>query len=202
MANPGDVFTNPVTGERCVVRETDPERGSALVDLYVTPGGRVAAEHVHDNLIERFEVLAGRVGFRLDGREEVVEPGRKVEVPAGVAHDWWNAGDDTAHVLVELEGPVADRFEQMLITLFGLAHDGKVNAKGLPDPFQLAIIATEYADVIRFTKPPRAVQKVVFGVLAPIGRALGKRASYAHHPGVVIEPASSRSASGASPSAS
>ena len=189
MANPGDVFTNPVTGERAVVRESDEAAGRALVDLYVTPGGAVAAEHIHDNLIERFEVVEGRVGFRIDGREQVAEPGHRSEVAAGVAHDWWNAGHTEAHVLVELDGPVAARFEEMLITLFGLAHEGKVSPKGLPDPLQLAVIATEFSDVIRFTKPPRAVQKVVFGVLAPIGRARGKRATYPHHRDLVITPA-------------
>ena len=190
MANPGDTYTNPVTGERAVVRESDEAAGRALVDLYVSPGGAVAAEHIHDNLIERFEVVEGRVGFKIDGREQIAEPGTKSEVAAGVPHDWWNAGDTVAHVVVELEGPAALRFEQMLVTVFGLAHDGKVDAKGMPDPLQLALIAREFDDVIRFTKPPRAVQKVVFGVLAPLGRALGKRAVYDHHPALVITPAS------------
>ena len=194
MAEPGDVFTNPVTGERCVVRESDEEAGRGLVDLYVTPGGAVAGEHLHPNLRERFSVIEGTVGVRLDGREEIAGPGQEVEVPAGVAHDWWNAGDDTAHVLVEIEGPSAARFEQMLVTIFGLAHDGKVNKKGMPDPLQLAVIAKEFDDVIQFTKPPRAVQKVLFGILAPIGRAVGKKAVYDHHPGVVITPAAAPAA--------
>lgn len=188
MANPGDVYTNPVTGERVVVREHDP--GSrVLVDLYVAPGGAVVGEHVHDSLTERFEVLEGDVGFRLAGHEQVAVAGTRTEVGPGVAHDWWNAGDTTAHVLAEVEGPVAERFEEMIITLFGLAHDGKVNKKGMPDPLQLALIATEFEDVIRFTKPPRAVQKVVFAVLAPLARARGKTATYAHHRGVVVTPA-------------
>jgi hypothetical protein len=89
-------------------------------------------------------------------------------------------------VLVELSGPDAERFEQMLVTIFGLAHDGKVNKKGMPGPLQLAVIADEFDDVIRFTKPPPAVQRVVFGVLAPLGRALGRRAFYDHHRAAVI----------------
>ena len=189
MANRGDVFTNPVTGERCVVRETDEGSGRTLVDLYVEPGGAVVGEHVHDNLTERFEVLEGSVGFRIDGREQIAEPGRRSEVAPGVPHDWWNAGDTTAHVLVEVEGPVAARFEELIVTLFGLAHDGKVNAKGMPDPLQLSLIATEFDDVIRFTRPPRLVQKAAFAVLAPIARATGRRATYAHHRGLVVSPA-------------
>lgn len=189
MANPGDVFTNPVTGERAIVRESDEDAGRALVDLYVSPGGAVAAEHIHDHLVERFEVVEGRVGFRVAGVEQVAAAGTRNEVAAGVAHDWWNAGDTTAHVVVELEGRAAQRFEDMLVTLFGLAHEGKVNAKGMPDPLQLAVIAREFEDVIRFTKPPRPVQKVLFSVLAALGRALGKRAVYDHHRALVVTPA-------------
>jgi mannose-6-phosphate isomerase-like protein (cupin superfamily) len=194
VANPGDVFTNPVTGERCVVRESDEAAGRALVDLYVTPGGAVAGEHVHDHLVERFEVLEGQVGFRIAGRERIAGPGHRSEVAAGVAHDWWNAGDTTAHVLVEVDGPLAAKFEELIVTLFGLAHDGKVNAKGMPDPLQLALIATEFEDVIRFTRPPRAVQKALFAVLAPIARARGRRATYPHHRDVVVTPAAAPAA--------
>lgn len=188
MIRTGDVYTNPVTGERCVVRRgTDREGdGRLLVDLHVQPGGAVAAEHVHDSLAEHFEVLSGTLGLRLHGREEIATAGRIVEIAPGVPHDWWNAGGDEAHVLVEVRGPATERFEQLIVTLFGLAHDGKVNAKGMPDPLQLAVIADEFADVIRFTRPPRPVQRVLFGVLAPLGRARGRRAVYPHHRETVI----------------
>jgi hypothetical protein len=49
-----------------------------------------------------------------------------------------------------------------------------------------AVIADAFDDVIRFTRPPRAVQRVLFAVLAPLGRARGRRATYPHHRGVVI----------------
>ena len=88
----GDVFENPVTGERAVVRMADGE--VAISDLYVAPGGAVAGEHVHPGIEEVFTVVSGLVGFRLDGREDVAGPGRRLLVPPGMAHYWWNAGDD------------------------------------------------------------------------------------------------------------
>src|SRR4051812_38358193 len=63
----GQTFTNPVTGERAVVLtdpETHPDR-TLVAHLSVSPGGRVAAPHVHPGATERFHVLAGRVGFTL-----------------------------------------------------------------------------------------------------------------------------------------
>jgi hypothetical protein len=47
MLKAGDVYENPVTGERAVIRVgTDTTGGDLLVvDLYVRPGGAVAGEH-------------------------------------------------------------------------------------------------------------------------------------------------------------
>ena len=178
MSKAGDVFENPVTGERGVVRVGTVESGGELLvsDLYVRPGGAVVGEHVHPIIHETFTVVRGQVGFRVDGRESVAGSGKRLRVPPGTAHDWWNAGDEEAHVIVEIR-PGA-RFEEAIRNTFGLAQDGKTNAKGMPNPLQAALIAREFEDVLWFTKPPRAVQKVLFAVLAPIARALGYRGSY------------------------
>ena len=100
MSHTGDEYENPVSGERGVVRlgSDDTDGRSVLVDLYLRPGGG-PNEHVHSYLHETFEVLGGRVGFRLNGREEITGPGRRLEVPPGVVHDFWNADDEEAHVL-------------------------------------------------------------------------------------------------------
>ncbi|MGH3148429.1 MAG: hypothetical protein ACRDTR_21825 [Rubrobacter sp.] len=48
----------------------------------------------------------------------------------------------------------------------------------MPHFLQLVLFAREFEDVLYFTKPPRIVQKVVLGVLAPVARLLGYRGSY------------------------
>jgi quercetin dioxygenase-like cupin family protein len=178
MSRVGDVAENPVTGERAVViigtEETGGER--LVADLYVRPGGAVVGEHVHPIISETFTVVSGRVGFRIDGAEDVAGPGERLHVPPGTAHDWWNAGDEEARVTVEVS-PAA-RFEAMISNLFGLAQDGKTNEKGMPNLLQAALFAREFGDVLYFTRPPRLVQKLLFGALAPLARALGYRGSY------------------------
>lgn len=178
MSRAGDVIVNPVTGERGVVRLGTEESGGErlVVDFYVRSGGVVAGEHVHPIIEETFSVVRGRVGFRLNGYESVAEAGRRVRVPPGMAHDWWNAGDEEAHVVVEIS-PGA-RFEEMIANLFGLAQDGKTNAKGMPNLLQTALFAREFADVLYFTSPPPLVQRLLFGILAPLARLLGHRGSY------------------------
>jgi mannose-6-phosphate isomerase-like protein (cupin superfamily) len=178
MSRAGDVIENPVTGERAVVRVGKEESGGELLvaDLYVRPGGAVLGEHVHPAIEERFTVMSGRVGFRLDGREVIAYPDERLRVPPGAAHDWWNAGDEEAHVLVEISP--GKRFEEAIKNSFGLAQDGKTDAKGMPNLLQLVASAREFEDVLYFTRPPRPVQKILFAVLAPVARFLGYRGSY------------------------
>jgi quercetin dioxygenase-like cupin family protein len=178
MSKAGDVIENPVTGERVVVRIGTEETGGELLvlDLYVRPGGAVMGEHVHSAIEERFTVLHGQVGFRMSGQEAIAALGKKLIAPAGVPHDWWNAGPEEALVRVEIR-PAA-RFEAMILNAFGLAQDGKVNQRGMPNLLQLAVFAREFEDVIQFIHPPRVVQRVLFGLLAPVARLLGYRGSY------------------------
>ena len=183
MSKAGDVVENPVTGERVVVRIGTEESGGELLvaDAYVRPGGAVTGEHVHPAIEEYFTVVRGWVGFRLDGRESIARPNVRLHLPAGVAHDWWNAGEEEARVVVEVR-PGA-RFEEMIKNLYGLAQDGKTDAKGMPNLLQAALFAKEFEDVLWFTKPPRPVQKVLFTALAPVARFLGYRGSYPEYVG-------------------
>ena len=183
MSKAGDVIENPVTGERVVVRVgTEGSGGDLLaIDGYIKPGGAVTGEHVHPTIDEDFTVLRGRVGFRIDGRESIAEPGKRLHVPAGTAHDWWNAGEEEALVRVEIR-PGA-RFEEMALNLFGLAQDGKTNSRGMPNLLQAAIFAREFSDVLYFTRPPLWVQRLLFGSLAWLARLLGYRGSYPEYLG-------------------
>ena len=133
-------------------------------------------EHIHPEMEERFVMLRGKVGFRLAGRVSIAEPGVELMAPPGTPHDWWNAGTEEA--LVRMEMRPAARFEAMIRNAFGLAQDGKVNKHGMPNVLQLAVFAREFSDVMEFTRPPRFVQRILFGLLAPIARTLGYQGSY------------------------
>jgi quercetin dioxygenase-like cupin family protein len=190
----GEVHENPVTGERGVIRVgTDTTGGELLVvDLYIRPGGAVIGEHLHPAMEERFTMLRGRVGFRIAGREAIAEPGVQLIVSPGTPHDWWNAGPEEA--LVRIEMRPAARFEAMIRNAFGLAQDGRVNKRGMPNLLQLAVFAREFADVMQLTRPPQIVQKMLFGLLTPLARLLGYQGSYPEYltrgpsSTVVVEP--------------
>lgn len=178
MSKRGDVYENPVTGERAIIRIGTEETGGRrlLVDLFVRPRGAVPAEHYHPAMRERFTVISGQVGFMINGVGSVAKPSEILEVAPGVRHDWWNAGEDEARVLVDVDP--ATRFEHAILNGFGFAQDGKTDAKGMPGLLQLSLYATEFDDVIRFIKPPRFLQKVLFALLTPIAKMKGLRGSY------------------------
>ncbi len=178
MPGMGEVFENPVTGERAVVL-TDPREHPEQVlvaHLFVSPGGRVSAAHRHPNSRERFRVLGGQLGFRLGSEERTLTAGDQAEVPTGTVHDWWQLGDQEASVLVEVAP--GERFVEMIGTFFGLARDGKVDREGLPHLLQLAVTVSEYRDTMVPESPPIPVQRFITGVFGPLGRALGRRPIY------------------------
>ena len=174
----GEVWENPVTRERATILElpyTNPERRAAA-ELTAPVGARVVGEHRHPALVERFTVLEGELTLKLDGQTSILGEGESAVIEAGAWHDWWNASDRDARARVEITP--GERFAHMIETLYGLARLGYTDAKGMPPPLQLALVAREFSDVIVFRSPPLAVQRVLFGALAPIARWRGYRATY------------------------
>jgi len=175
---PGEVWENPVTGERAVVLVLpweNPE-GRGVAELTALPGARVMGEHLHPALHERFSVIEGELTVVRDGRRSVLRADESAHIEPGVWHDWWNEAERNAVVRVEFTP--GERFVHMIETMFGLAREGHVNAKGMPSPLQLALTAQEFSDVIVFRRPPPRVQRVLFGALTPIARRRGYRATY------------------------
>jgi mannose-6-phosphate isomerase-like protein (cupin superfamily) len=185
---PGEVWENPVSGERVRVVELPwaNSSGSAVAELTARPGARVVGEHLHPALTERFSAISGELTVLRDGRRSTLGPGEEAEIAPGVWHDWWNEGDVDAVVRVEITP--GERFVHMIETLYGLAREGHVNAKGMPGPLQLALTGAEFSDVIVFRRPPPAIQRAVFAALGPLARARGYRASYPSLSRTVLAP--------------
>jgi quercetin dioxygenase-like cupin family protein len=194
VARYGDLYVNEVTGERAVVLRGDEDAPGEplLVHLSVSPGGAVAGEHLHPAMQERFLVLEGALETKVDGVERTLRKGEELTVAPGVWHDWWNASGETVDVLIELSPPTP-RFELAIANGFGLANAGRTDAKGLPSLLQLALIGSEFSDVLVRRSPPAFVQSVAFGVLGFVARRRGLKAIYPEylhpHGSVIPDPA-------------
>ena len=178
MARVGTMIEHPVTGERIVFRETAATTNGELllVDIYLRPGGFVAAEHVHPNADEYFEIITGTARFRIAGEELTASAGQLVVVGRGTPHVWWNAGRD--ELRAELAFRPALRMEQFFENFFGLGNAGRTNARGMPRLLQLAVLAREFESEVHASHPPLAVQRALFAPLAALGRAAGLKSRY------------------------
>ena len=110
MITPGQTLENPVTGERFTFTETAATTDGELLafELSLRPGGAVPIPHEHPIQTERFEVVSGRMRFRIGLRHVVAGPGDVVEVAPGVVHGFANAGRRGGAVSVEVRPALDD----------------------------------------------------------------------------------------------
>jgi quercetin dioxygenase-like cupin family protein len=188
----GEVWENPATRERATILERpwDNPVGRATAELTALVGARVAGEHYHPALVEKFTVLEGELTVKREGQTSILHQGETAVIEPGIWHDWWNAGDRDARVRVE--ATPGERFLHMIETFFGLARLGSTDGKGMPSPLQAALTAREFSDVIVFRSPPLVVQRAIFGALAPIARWRGYRATYPQLSRIVLAPRTQR----------
>ena len=178
MIRSGDTIKNPVTGETLTFLAASCDTGGeyVLVECTVEPDGFVASPHVHPYQTETFKLVEGKLGIRAGGEIKHLLPGDTAVVEPGTAHKFWNAGETRAVFRCEVRPAL--QFESLLETLFGLAEDGKVNRKGMPNPFRLTVIANAHFDTVRLPVVPAVLQKAALAMGAPVGRLMGFEPTY------------------------
>jgi mannose-6-phosphate isomerase-like protein (cupin superfamily) len=162
MAHTGQIISNPVSGETIAFRHISDE--CLAFDLHLTPDGHVPGMHVHPEQTERFEVVEGRMKFRLGLKTIEAGPGEVVTVPAGAAHKFVNAGDEP--VIARVEVRPALKMAELLETTVKLAEAGRTTRKGMPRPTALALFTKEFRREVRAPFPPAWMQRAT---LAPLG---------------------------------
>jgi hypothetical protein len=88
-----------------------------------------------------------------------------------VPHNFRNDGADDAVAVREFRPAL--RTQQFFETYFGLAERGELDDKGMPSPLRLAVPGPAFANEIRVTKPPWALQRVAYALLGPLARRCG-----------------------------
>ena len=182
MARAGDELLGP-TSRRLVFRRTAADTNGELVevDAYYEPGGNPPFVHYHPRQEERFEVVSGELLTHVDGVERTYGAGETFVLPPRSRHSMHNAGSEEVHFIWQTRPAL--KTEAFFETIFGLARDGKINEKGVPNLLRVAVFMREYQDEVRLTRPPFAVQKLLFELLAPIGVLLGYRGRYPEYSG-------------------
>lgn len=181
MITPGQTLENPVTGERFTFTDTAASTGGELLgfDFALRVGGAVPIPHVHPIQTERFEVLSGRMRFRIGLRTQIAGPGDVVEVAPGVMHSFANAGDEEARLHVEVRPALA--MEEMFAEVVAMARAGQMTRRGLPrSPLALASLARRYDQEAHAPLLSVGVQRLLLAPLLVAGRhQRGARAAVA-----------------------
>ena len=162
---------NRHTREVLLIRRVRDAQGQIILALDGTlpPGTDGPPLHVHFHEHEEGIVKAGTLGAQIGTKKIIVPTGGTINLPKGVLHRWWNAGDD----LLEFSGhaiPAVD-LDRFLQAVFAVLNAG---SKRRPPIFYLAHVLWRHRDSQLLSIPPPAIQRFVLPVLLMIGSILGK----------------------------
>lgn len=178
MAYAGKTVENPVVGQTLKFVQTTAETKGELLELEAIyqSGSTEPLPHYHPKQDEWFTVKKGILTVRTNGEQYTLRADEYIHLPANQVHSMWN--DSTETTVVQWIIKPALQTEAFFENAYGLAQDGKVNAKGMPSFWQVVLFAHAFSDEFRLAKPPYLLQKIIFGLLVPIARWLGYRAKY------------------------
>jgi hypothetical protein len=139
------------------------------VENFVAPGvGPVM--HTHWLQDEALTVVNGRIGYQVHGQpKQYAGEGETVVFKRGVAHRFWNAGDDILHCKGYVEP--ANSIVFFLSSIFEAQNK---SGKAEPEKFDGAYLITRYASEFDMTEMPRFVKKTILPFIYRIGKILGK----------------------------
>lgn len=161
-------INNPVQKDTVTfIKTTEETLGEyVLAEMEVMAGGGNPL-HYHCTFTETFAVVKGRLDVDLHDQHLVLQPGDSATVPLRTHHRFYNLSDKPTTCTLEIRP--ARTFEQALRVVYGLASDGKTNARGIPtNIWHLALLfelAESYVPGL-----PLMLQQALFGSLANIAR--------------------------------
>jgi quercetin dioxygenase-like cupin family protein len=176
MANPRDEFWDQ-DGGHLVFRETSGSTDGELLEVQVTypPRSSLPPVHSHPSQEETFQIQSGLIRALFNGKEHVYHKGDVFVVPPGTHHQMHSNGEEPSTYIWQTRP--AMKTEVFFETIWDLAQDGKANRGGVARLLQMIVIGQEYRDVFRLAKPPDIIQRILFAILAPIGKLAGYRGS-------------------------
>lgn len=170
------VYRDAVSGETMCFTRTAADTGGELLEMKTDyrPNSPKPPPHYHPRQSEHFEVISGSMTVEMNGTQRVYHTGETFDVPAGIAHAMWNAGEAQTQLLWQTRPALNS--QAFFETIWELREAGKVGKNGTPSLLQSAVLMQAYGDVFCLVSPPRLIQIVLFGVLGFVGRLLGYRA--------------------------
>jgi quercetin dioxygenase-like cupin family protein len=135
--------------------------------------------HVHHIQDESLTIMQGKLGAQILGKEPTFHgPGETLTFYRGVAHRFWNAGEDVLICKGWISPP--NNIAYFLTEIF---KSVKANGGKRPSMFDAAFLQMKYASEFDTVEIPRFVKAVVFPVVVALGKAMGKDKKFKDAPG-------------------
>jgi quercetin dioxygenase-like cupin family protein len=160
--------------ERCVKTPA----GDRLEGRNEVQPGAGPPMHVHHRQEEGLTVVAGRLGYEIQGEAaRFAVPGETVVFAPGVAHRFWADGDEVLRCTAYVTPP-----DNLVYFLSEIHRSIRQRGDGRPDPFDAAFLLHRYRSEFAMLSIPAFVQRALFPVLRFVGYLTGKYGRFAGAP--------------------
>ena len=160
------------------------EKGEYLEARNSVSPGAGPPMHVHHLQEEGLTVERGTIAYQVLGEEERrAGPGETVTFAPGVAHRFWNAGEDQLEATGWIRPP--DNIEYFLTEIYASTRRSGGERPGLFDAAYLSLRYRSEFEMLAIAKP---VQRVLFPAIVAVGRVLGWDKRFAGAPEPVTRP--------------
>ncbi|MBS9523143.1 cupin domain-containing protein [Litoribacter alkaliphilus] len=162
-------ITNPIFDDKVTFLKTSEEtnREYTLLEIELAPKGGNPL-HFHTCYTETFTAKEGQLEVKQEGgKSKILQPGESYKVAIMEPHGFHNPNDDKITFHVKLE-PGQKGFEDSIRIMYGLAHDGLADKRGLPKDLATNFILAEMGNM----ESPA----FIFKLLSPLGKYMAKKA--------------------------
>ena len=150
-----------------LIKEPDGDRLSG--ESFVQPGSGPLM-HTHWLQDESLTVIRGKIGYQVfGGPEQFATEGETVFFKRGVAHRFWNAGQEELHCKASIKP--ANTFVFFITSIFAAQNK---SGKAKPEMFDAAYLLKRYSAEYDLTEIPKFVKKVIIPITYFTGKVLGK----------------------------
>jgi len=166
-------------GQRITIlaRRHDGAREWLDVENEIGPGAGPPM-HLHPNQDESLTVVQGKLGYVIAGQEpRFAGVGEAVEFPRGVAHRFWNAGEDMLRCEGHISPPLG--FEYFMTALYRSTAEHGGRRPGL---FDLAFLLHHFESENAMVGLPAPLRRGLLPVLRTIGKLTGRYDKYRDAP--------------------
>lgn len=133
--------------------------------------------HVHHKQDECLSVLSGKIGYMEPGGEKkYAGPGDTILFRAGVAHKFWNAGNDILTCRGYISPP--DNIVYFLTRVYKSTNENG----GRPGIYDMAFLLNRYRSEFSMLEIPLFVQKTLFPIILFFGNLRGKNKKFSDAP--------------------